>query len=132
MKKTIILTLLGALTLGAPAADYQYLVFTTTDGTQAVAASDLTLTISDGNLVASSGTTTLATIPLASLTAMEFSNDGTTGIEALEGISRGTCSLSNATEVYDLNGRRMASADSLPAGVYIMKIDGRTLKVAVK
>ena len=132
IKKTVLLTLLGALTLGAPAADYQYLVFTTSSGQQAVAASDLTLTISDGNLIAASGTTTLATIPLNSLTKMEFSNDGTTGIEALDNVSRGTFSLSDVTEVYDLSGRRMPSANGLPTGVYLMKIDGRTLKVAVK
>ena len=129
MKRTIILTLLAALTLGATAADYQYLVFTTSSGQQAVAASNLTLSISGTNLVVTSDSETLATIPLSDLTAMEFSNSQTTGINSL---TTETLDISEATEVYDMRGRRMPSGSNLPTGVYLMKINGRTIKVAVK
>ena len=129
MKKLLMTTMLAALTTGLQAADYQYLVFTTSDGQQAVAATDLTLTVSGTNLVASSGTTTLATIPLSILTQMEFSNSETTGISTL---TTNTLNIDEATEVYDLNGRRMPLGTQLPTGVYIMKINGRNVKVGVK
>lgn len=129
MKKTILIALLGALTTGASAGDYQYLVFTTASGTQAVAASNLTLSISGTNLVAASGTETLATIPLSDLTKMEFSTDGTTGISTLKATD---LTLDDTTEVYDLNGRRMPTGGNLPTGVYIVKTNGRTIKVAVR
>ena len=130
MKKTIILTLLTFLTLGTRAGDYQYLVFTLTDGTtKAVTANGLTITFTDGNLVAASGGETLATLPLSSLTQMEFSTDGTTGIE---GINADTLITDSATAIYDMNGRQMPSGSALPKGVYIVKTQNRTLKVNIK
>jgi hypothetical protein len=129
IKRAIFLTLLAALTLGATAGDYQYLVFTTSSGQQAVAASNLTLSISGTNLVVTSDSETLATIPLNDLTAMEFSNSQTTGISSL---TTEDLNISEATEVYDMQGRRMPSGSNLPTGVYLMKINGRTIKVAVK
>ena len=130
MKKTIILTLLTFLTLGTRAGDYQYLVFTLTDGTtKAVTANSLTISFMDGNLVAASSSETLATLPLSSLTQMEFSTDGTTGIE---GINANTLITDSATAIYDMNGRQMPSGSALPKGVYIVKTQNRTLKVNIK
>lgn len=130
MKKTIILTLLTFLTLGTRAGDYQYLVFTLTDGTtKAVTANSLTISFTDGNLVAASSGETLATLPLSSLTQMEFSTDGTTGIE---GINANTLITDSATAIYDMNGRQMSSGSALPKGVYIVKTQNRTLKVNIK
>ena len=130
MKKTIILTLLTFLTLGTRAGDYQYLVFTLTDGTtKAVTANNLTISFTDGNLVAASSSETLATLPLSSLTQMEFSTDGTTGIE---GINANTLITDSATAIYDMNGRQMPSGSALPKGVYIVKTQNRTLKVNIK
>ena len=81
MKKLLILTMLAALTMGARAAEYNYLVFTLNDGTtQSVSATDLNITFANGNLTATSGSNTV-TIALSNLTKMEFSNDGTTGID---------------------------------------------------
>ena len=131
MKKTILMTLLcifSSLTMRA--ADYQYLVFTQTDGTtQAVAATNLSISFADGNLIATSGNETLATLPLATLSAMEFSNDGTTGIE---GISADQLATDSATVIYDLNGRRMPQGEQLPKGVYILKNSNKTIKVNIK
>lgn len=129
MKKTIILTLLCALVMGARAADYNYIVFTLTDGTtQTVTANDLNIAFADGNLIASSGSTTLATISLASLTKMEFTNDGSTGIQTL----KADVTLDEATEIYDLNGRRLPNNAQLSRGIYIIKSNGRTSKVQIK
>ena len=130
MKKTILLTLLSILTMGMRAADYQYLVFTLSDGTtQAIAASNLNIAFSDGNLVASSNNETLATLPLASLTQMEFSNDGTTGISQ---ITANQLMTDEDTVIYDLNGRQMPSGAALPKGVYILKNSNKTLKVTIR
>ncbi len=130
MKKTILLTLLSILTMGMRAADYQYLVFTMNDGTtQAVTASNIAISISGDNLVVSTTTETLATLPLASLTQMEFSNDGTTGISQ---ITANQITTDEDTVIYDLNGRQMPSGATLPKGVYIVKNQNKTLKVTIR
>lgn len=130
MKKTILLTLLSILTMGMRAADYQYLVFTMNDGTtQAVTASNIAISISGDNLVVSTTTETLATLPLASLTQMEFSNDGTTGISQ---ITANQLTTDADTVIYDLNGRQMPSGAALPKGVYIVKNQNKTLKVTIR
>ena len=85
MKKTILMILLcifSSLTMRA--GDYQYLVFTLSNGTtQAVTATDLSIAFTGDNLVATSGNETLATLPLSTLASMEFSTDGTTGISQI-------------------------------------------------
>lgn len=130
MKKTILLTLLSILTMGMRAADYQYLVFTMNDGTtQAVTASNIAISISGDNLVVSTTTETLATLPLASLTQMEFSNDGTTGISQ---ITANQLTTDADTVIYDLNGRQMPSGAALPKGVYIVKNQHKALKVTIR
>lgn len=130
MKKSLILTLLSILTMGMRAADYQYLVFTMNDGTtQAVTASNIAISISGDNLVVSTTTETLATLPLASLTQMEFSNDGTTGISQ---ITANQLTTDADTVIYDLNGRQMPSGAALPKGVYIVKNQNKTLKVTIR
>ncbi len=95
MKKIILSTLLAAATLGSHAANYSYLVFTQSDGgTQSISTSDLNITFSDGNMTATSGSSTV-TIALTSLSKMEFSDNGTTGIENVQ--AKGT--LDDATEI---------------------------------
>ncbi len=128
MKKAIISCLLSILSIGTWASDYQYLVFTLSDGTQqSVTASDLTITFSDGNLVATSGSTTLATIALTSLTSMEFSNE-TTGIDNIES----SLTIDDAAAIYDMGGRLMPRNAQLPKGVYVMKTNNKTIKFQVK
>lgn len=130
MKKTIILTLLCALCMGAQAADYNYLVFTMNDNTtQTVAASNLTMSFGDGKLTVSNGTTTLATITLADLAKMEFSNTESTGITT---ISTDRLTIDETTQVYDLNGRQLPSGTQLQRGIYIVKTNGRTIKVQIR
>lgn len=128
--KIIFLSILAALTTTLRASDYNYLVFTLTDGTtQSITATDLTLTFSEGSLKAVSGTSVL-TIPLTSLATMAFSDDaGTTGISTVtaEGIT-----TTDDAEVYDINGRRVPQGSTLQRGIYIIKRNGQTTKVNVK
>lgn len=130
MRRTIIITMLGILATGMRAAQYDYLVFTLTDGTKtAVTASNLTITFSGDNLIAGNGSGTLATLPLAQLTQMEFSDDDPTGIT---NISADMLTTDGTAAVYDMNGRRMPNGTQLPAGMYIVKTQNRTIKVYIR
>ena len=127
MKRMMILTLLCALYMGARAADYNYLVFTLNDGSeQAIVANGLNITFTDGNLVAATASETLATIPLATLQKMQFS-ESTTGISDLP-----TDGDDDIKAIYDLQGRMMPLDTQLPKGTYIVKTSRRTIKVHVK
>lgn len=124
----MILTLLCALYLGARAADYNYLVFTLNDGSeQAIVANGLNITFTDGNLVAATASETLATIPLATLQKMQFSESNTTAISALP-----LDGQDDIKAIYDLQGRMMPLDTQLPKGTYIVKTSRRTIKVHVK
>ena len=103
MKKTMILILLSVITLVTRAADYNYLVFTLTDGSeQAIVAANLNITFTDGKLVATTANETLATIPLASLQKMQFSETNTAGISALP-----IDGQDDIKAIYDLQGHMM-------------------------
>jgi len=130
MKKAFVLVLLAVLCLGARAAGYDYLVFTTTGGqTEVVASANLTMTFGDGNIYVTNGSDINKTYVLANLQKMEFSTDGTTAISTL---STDTLTIGQTTAVYDLNGRQMPSTTALPKGVYIVKTQNRTFKVQIR
>ena len=128
MKRLMILTLLSVITLATRAADYNYLVFTLNDGSeQAIVATNLNITFTDGNLVATTANETLATIPLATLQKMQFSESNTTDISGLP-----LDSQDDIKAIYDLQGRTMPLNTQLPKGTYIVKTSSRTIKVFVK
>ena len=128
MKRLTILTLLSVITLATRAADYNYLVFTLNDGSeQAIVATNLNITFTDGNLVATTANETLATIPLATLQKMQFSESNTTAISGLQLESQ-----DDIKAIYDLQGRTMPLNTQLPKGTYIVKTSSRTIKVFVK
>lgn len=128
MKRLTILTLLSVITMATRAADYNYLVFTLNDGSeQAIVATNLNITFTDGNLVATTANETLATIPLATLQKMQFSESNTTGISGLP-----LDSQDDIKAIYDLQGRMMPLNTQLPKGTYIVKTSSRTIKVFVK
>jgi len=128
MKRIMVLTMLWTLFMGARAADFNYLVFTLNDGSeQAIVATGLNITFTDGNLVATTANETLATIPLITLQKMRFSESSTTGISTLS-----TFSEDDIKAIYDLQGRMMPLDSQLPKGTYIIKTSGRTIKVFVK
>lgn len=129
----ILTFLLTIVSIAGWAEDYTYgyLVFTANDGKeQSFAVEDLTLTFSDGKLVASNGTTTL-TFTLADLAKMYFSETTTDGIKTLN--------VDDDVEVFTVSGIRMGQyasiADArrvLQQGVYIFKQGSKTNKIAIK
>ena len=124
----MILTLLSVITMATRAADYNYLVFTLNDGSeQVIVATNLNITFTDGNLVATTANETLATIPLATLQKMQFSESNTTDISGLQLESQ-----DDIKAIYDLQGRMMPLNTQLPKGTYIVKTSSRTIKVFVK
>ena len=128
MKRLMILTLLSVITMATRAADYNYLVFTLNDGSeQAIVATNLNITFTDGNLVATTANEILATIPLATLQKMQFSESNTTDISGLQ-----LDSQDDIKAIYDLQGRTMPLNTQLPKGTYIVKTSSRTIKVFVK
>ena len=138
MKKffLILIIVVGTLTAQAsltPAptseeSNYTYLTFEMTDGAKvSVPVSSLTITISGNTLTAGSQEFTLS-----NLKKMYFSNaDQTTGIEEMANDA-----LDEATEIYDLNGRKMGDGEwldgKLPKGVYIVKTKDKTYKMLVR
>ncbi len=139
MMKTILFLAMIVAGVSCAFADdyaYPYLVFTNTDGTQTVVASEsLELTIVDGQLVAKNGTATKS-LTLANLAAMQFSTskdgivDEIVTLADAEAITR-----TQPTTIYDLSGRRayQPSGKAMRRGVYVVRdANGRTSKMAVK
>lgn len=113
---------IGALT--AHADSYTYLTFETTDGAKiSVPASSLTITISGTTLTAGNQSFTLS-----NLSKMYFSaSDETTAIKAIS-----TTEMNEASEVYDLSGRRVSKDQMRSGQVYVIKSKDKNYKVAVK
>lgn len=133
MKRILYLLVAMIATTAATADDYPYLTFEKSDGTkQSVAVENLTLAISNGELVVNSGTYSFS---LTDLTKMYFTTGDATSIEELATKLPADCSV----EVFSLEGVSLGQFDSLQAarsvlqqGVFIFKIQGQTLKVTVK
>ncbi|MBR1410997.1 MAG: hypothetical protein IJ580_07870 [Prevotella sp.] len=123
MKKILMILMFAIGTLSVQAADYTYLTFETTDGAKvSVAVSGLSISISGTTLTAGSQSFTLT-----NLSKMYFSgSDETTAIEAVT-----TAELNDATDIYDLNGHKVQK-DQMRRGVYIIKTQSGTHKIAVK
>ena len=133
MKRLLFLFVVIATTIVAMADDYPYLTFEKSDGTkQSVAVENLTLDISDGQLVVNSGTYNFT---LTDLTKMYFTTSDATSIDELTATLPENCTV----EVFTLEGVSLGQYDSLqtarPAlqqGVFLIKTQGKTLKVTVK
>ena len=127
MKKFILLLTFITGVLTAYASDYTYLTFETTDGARiSVEASSLTITISGTTLTAGSQSFTLS-----NLSKMYFSNsDETTGIDRIE--NEELRMEDSATDIYDLQGRKVAKNQVRSGKVYIVKMNSGTHKIAVK
>lgn len=131
MRKLIIGFILAAISITTHAADYTYLTIVEQDGTKtSLTAVGLTITFSDGNLVATNSTTSESkTISLSNLASMNFStaNETTTGIQNV------SIDIDDAdTFIYDLSGRQIPSGASLTKGIYIIKKGSVTRKIQVK
>lgn len=134
-KATIITAILAAGTLtAAQAADYQYLTIEKNDGTQqSLTAVGLTISYSATAMTATNGSET-TTIALSELNRMYFSN--TKDATAISDIS--SLQQDEEATIYDLSGRQIAEGrlstvkPLLRKGVYLVKQQGKTIKIQVK
>lgn len=122
--------LLSALT--TQAGDYKYLVFETDAGPRSVSVDALEMTVQDGQLVTISGEDSEC-FDLATLSKMYFSSQEVTGIGSA------TQQTAGQVDVVNLSGCRVslypsidAARQSLPKGVYVVRQDGKNLKMAVR
>ena len=134
MRKSLVLLVGIVCALVAHATTYNYLVFTSANGTStAFDVSDLTLSVSGSELEVSNAEGTVHLV-LTDLVSMEFSEDGlpSTGLENV-------LDAKTAVQVFSLSGVRLGSfsslldaAGSLSAGVYILSNGSVTQKIVVK
>lgn len=133
MKKVLILVVAVVCAGIAQAADYPYLVFTNTVGTQtALTVSNMTLTVKGSKLTVTNAEGTQA-FTLTDLAAMQFSTDG--NVAAVENVLDGE----KAVEVYSVTGVSLGSYGSLyeaagvlPMGAYVIKQGGKSQTVVVR
>jgi len=133
MKRLALATLITMGTLQAQAYEYPYLVFQNAEGaTTAMAIEQLTITISDGQLIVTNASGT-QTFQLTDLSKMFF-----TQTADLTGISN-TEAENEAVEVFTTGGLSLGkfqdintAKTSLKPGLYIMKSKSKTTKIAVK
>lgn len=129
MRRVLLLlfTFLGLAVVRAE--DYAYLTIVGADGGKtSLTAVGLTLSFSDGNLVARNAYTDESlTLPLSSLASMNFSNDDeTTGITSVHAVTSGD------DAVYTIQGQRLPVGTPLKKGIYIVRKGSTTQKVQVK
>ncbi len=135
MKNTLILILTFTTSLMTYANDYtyNYLVFTTQDGTEkAIAVENLKLSFVNGQLVVDNGVES-QTYSLTSLSKMFFSESTVDGI--VETVINGN----EVVDVFTVSGIWMGKFEnvddakkSLQRGVYVLKQGKTTSKIAIK
>ena len=121
-------------TMAAQAIDYKYLTIEKNDGTaQTLTAVGLNITYADGMLTATNGSES-ATLALIDISRMFFTN--TKDATAIADIT--TITDDGEAAVFDLAGRQVTEGRMqdvkarLRRGVYIIKLNSKTLKVQVK
>jgi len=126
MKKSLLTFVAIVVSLMAQAYDYPYLAFQTSDGTvSTVSVESLSITFSDGQLVATSSDGS-QTFTISDLTKMYFSTEGTTAIEDIA-----TEKADGIGDIYDLTGRKVDTKE-MKRGIYIIKTSNGTRKVTIK
>ena len=133
MKKMALATLISLGTLQTQAYDYPYLVFQNIEGsTTVMAVESLTITISDGKLVATNADGTQS-FSLTDLSKMFFTqtadltviSSAETSDEAVEVFTTGGMKLGKFQDV-------STAKASLKPGLYILKSKSKTTKFLVK
>ncbi len=113
--------------LQSKAEDYPYLAFMGTDGSvKTVSVESLTLTVEDGQLVATNAAGTQR-FTLTELIKMYFTSEST----KIESIEISNEEGESVKEIFDMSGRAIA-AKSLTKGIYVVKYQGKTRKIVVK
>lgn len=128
MKRLFLALVMTSLVSVASATDYNYLTLENADGNAvSLSVSGLTLTFSNGNLVANDGTV----LPLSSLTKMYFTE--TSGISTISTMGDGPSGIYTLSGVLVSTHSLDASISSLPKGIYIVKqASGHTKKIQVR
>ena len=136
MRKNLLslLAFCGVLSLTAAEYDYPYMVFETTDGSATlVDAESLTLTVSNGQLLATNGSGT-KTFTLTQLSKMYFSKTAT----AISELHTANADTENEVEVLTPAGVSLGTFDdavtamrSMRRGIYVVKSKNTTYKVVV-
>lgn len=129
MKKVLLVLMMMTGVLTAHADSYTYLTFEKSDGTlTSVPLSSLSITISGTTLTAGD-----QSFALADLTKMYFTTADVTAIDEVK------AAVNGEVEVFSMSGIAMGkyttvqeAMSSLKTGVYIVKNNGKTVKVAVK
>jgi len=132
MKRLFLIVFIIVASLSAKAYDYPYLVFQTTDGTvHAMAVESMSISISDGNLIATNneGTQTFALVDLDKM----FFSESTTGVEELFSPDGGE------VDVYAVTGAHLGkyanakeATTHLKSGLYLLKSKSTTIKIVVR
>ena len=141
MKRLLLMTmvLIGG-GLAANAYNYPYLTLKTADGAmKSVPVTSLVLTFADGQLVATT-TDGAETFVLNDLNSMHFSQtDETAEKSVVDAISGMEVMPADGITVYTLSGTLVGRYDTmaqaktaLRAGVYLFKMEGKTMKISVK
>lgn len=154
MRNLLLFIALLSCGTGARATDYTSLVFRLADGTETrVSLSCLEITFAGGNLVAKAGGESRE-LPLATLRAMYFSTDGTTGVRSSSTAAGATVTSAGGrlmvtgrpgatVRVYNAAGvpadafglpasGTATTAGELPRGVYTVIVDGEATKTLVR
>lgn len=133
MKKFLIPTMALMLAMSASAETYPYLSFQTVDGSVvSLKSSNLNLTIEDGKLVVQNDEGSNKFV-LTDLARMFFSQSTETAITNLN------TDVNSTLQVYTTSGVFLGGFDSehslrrsVPSGIYVVKTNGKTLKMAVE
>ena len=133
LKKIFIAFVVATLSGFVYADDYSHITFVTSDCLQSIESSNLVMTVSGNNLVATNGTTTL-TLSLSQLQKMYFSDS--------EGVYTNlqlTEENQTITEVFTLDGRSIGTFQSLREAViglnkgsYILRQGQNTQKIILQ
>lgn len=113
---------------------YGYLTFQNSDGTTvSMPVGSLTMTFSDGKLIATNGTVTKE-LTLEDLGNMYFSTDNVTGIKDVS-----ITDADGEVEAFSMQGVSLGKfasltslKDKLPSGVYVVKSKGKTQKTTIR
>lgn len=128
------LLLLAAQTASAELYDYPYMAFQTTDGiVKTVSVSSLSLSISNGVLIATSDDGT-ESFTLSDLSKMYFTSEAVvTKVQNPESTGSSEVEVTSLAGVFCGTFPSVEAArQSLPAGMYIVKNSKETFKIAVK
>lgn len=134
-KKGLILIGACLIALASHADTYPYLTFQKADGNLvSIGVDQLEMTFSDGNLILVNNAETEQKLTLADLASMYFTAADVTAIDDIEAKT-----TDGKVEAYSLQGMRCGTyssmtemQESLSAGMYIVKGNGKTKKVVIK